>query len=241
MERARIAAILAGGATLGVLDGRLVGVRSVRPTDAECIQAFVRGLSDAARYMRFFAPIRELTPAMLARLTASDGGNGRVVIAHSCDPGPRRVVAVAQYAVAHSAVNQSAVNQSAVDQSAAAHDGVTCDLALVVADDWQRVGLGSMLLEMLLESARDEGCSCAAGDVLRGNDAMLRLARASGFAVKHSPIDGTMFRVARNLGDQLPARSGSPANSSLQNPPPWNRSPIGSAASFACAASAPSR
>jgi acetyltransferase len=226
MERAPIAAILAAGATLRTVDGRHVRVRPARPTDAEDIQAFVRGLSDASRYMRFFAPVRELTPAMLARLTASDGGSGRVFVVLSDHAESHRIVAMAEYAV---------------DRSAAARIGTACDLALVVADDWQRRGLGSTLLEMLLASAREEGFACAMGDVLRGNDAMLRLARASGFAVRHSPIDGTMFRVVRNLVDQLPARSGSPANSSLQNPPPWNRSPIGSGASFAWAASATSR
>jgi acetyltransferase len=224
MERARIAAMLAAGATLRTVDGRHVRVRPVRPTDAEDIQAFVRGLSQASRYMRFFAPVRELTPAMLARLTASDGGSGRVLVALSDHAESHRIVAMAEYAV---------------DRSAA--DRTTCELALVVADDWQGRGLGRTLLEMLLASARDEGVSCAVGDVLRGNKAMLSLARAAGFSVGHSPIDGTMFRVVRRLDAQLPARSGSPVNSSLQNPPPWNRSPIGSGASFAWEASATSR
>jgi acetyltransferase len=223
MERTRITTMLAGGATMRTLDGRFVGVRPVRPTDAEDMQAFVRGLSESSRYMRFFAPVRELTPVMLGRLTAPDGGNGRVVIALSDDGEARRIVAVAQYAF----------HESAAGQSTVASDGATCDLALVVADDWQGVGLGTLLLEMLLESARDEGFKRAVGDVLRDNEAMLRLARASGFTVRHSPIDGTMFRVARSLDDQLPARPGSPVNSSLQNPPPWNTSPIGSGASFA--------
>jgi acetyltransferase len=192
MERARFTALLAGGATLRTVDGRHVHVRPVRSTDAEDIQAFVRGLSHASRYMRFFAPIRELTPAMLARLTASHGGAGRVFVALSDHAESHRIVAVAEYAV---------------DWSAAARNGTTCDLALVVADDWQGRGLGSMLLEMLLESARDAGVSCATGDVLRGNEAMLRLARVAGFTVRHSPIDWTMFRVVRSLDAQLPARS----------------------------------
>lgn len=240
MERARIAAMITGGATMKVRDGRSVRVRPVRPADAEAVQAFVRELSDTSRTMRFFAPVRELTPAMLARLTAPDNGSDWIVVALSADEGPCRIVALAQYALDG--------------------NGTTCDLALVVADEWQGLGMGGMLIDLLVECAREAGVTNVTGDVLRGNEAMLGLARASGFSIRHSPIDGTMFRVERKLGDvldsptrhaardtpplrggetdspwsaQLPARSRSPANSSLQNAPPWKKSPIGSGASLA--------
>lgn len=174
--------MLGGGAGLRLRDGRSVHLRPVGPADAEAVQAFVRGLSVTTRRLRFFGPIRELTPGMLERLTNPDGGRDRVLIALSDDDGADRVVALAQYA--------------------ADDDGETCDLALVIADDWHGLGLGSLLMDMLIETARDAGFACAEADVLRGNDAMLGLARSFGFDVRRSPIDATMLRIARGLEDE---------------------------------------
>jgi len=232
MDRAHIASMLGGAVEIRLRDGRTVHVRPVRPGDAAAVQTFVRGLSVATRRLRFFAPIRELTPSMLKCLTEVDGWRDRVLIALAEDDNGGRVVALAQYA---------------------ADASMRCDLALVIADAWQNLGLGRLLLDMLVQTARDAGFARAEGDVLRGNDAMLGLARAFGFAVARSPHDATMVRITRDLAvhgnttpaaaqppllgeegkTQRPARSGSPVNSSLQKPPPWKRSATGSSASFA--------
>jgi hypothetical protein len=50
--------------------------------DALGIQDFVRHLSAATRRARFFAPIRELAPAALARLTSD---RGSVFVAEAVD------------------------------------------------------------------------------------------------------------------------------------------------------------
>jgi acetyltransferase len=182
MDRAQIAVILDGGADLRLHDGRTVHVRPVRPADADAVQVFVRGLSETTRRLRFFAPIRELTPSMLKRLIDVDGRLDRVLVALARDERGERIVALAQYA--------------------ADADG-RCDLALVTADDWQGLGLGRMLMEMLIETARDVGFARAGGDVLRGNETMLGLARDAGFTIMHSPHDATMFRIALELDDQF--------------------------------------
>ena len=49
-------------------DGRLALVRPTRRSDAPLVQAFIRGLSAASRYERFFAGLRELPPSLLARV-----------------------------------------------------------------------------------------------------------------------------------------------------------------------------
>ena len=162
---------------LRLRNGRLVRVRPVRSADGEAIQAFVRALSTTSRRLRFFGSLRELTPAMLERLTT--GGGGRAFVALFNDDGEDHVVAIAEFA---------------------GHDeGEKCDVALVVADDWQGLGLGSLLMEMLVDTAREAGFRRAEADVLRGNESMLSLARASGFDVRRSPIDATMLRIVRWL------------------------------------------
>ena len=83
--------------------------------------------------------------------------------------------------------------------SAAREDDNSCDLALVIADAWQGLHLGRWLLDLLLETAREAGFVHAEGDMLRGNDAMLGLARTFGFALAHNPRDATMLKIAREL------------------------------------------
>ena len=188
------------GAALRLRDGRSVYVRPVGAADAESIQVFVRGLSDASRRLRFFAPIRELAPAVLARLTASAGQPGLVLLAEVHDGGAWSMVALAQYAPGE--------------------DAETCDLALVVADAWQRLGLGRALLELLTRSARDEGCARAVVDVLSGNEAMLALARACDFAAARSPHGWTVLRLVRDLrGVPIADRAWISAASALQARP----------------------
>lgn len=205
MDRARIASMLGGPLDLRLGEGRIVRVRAVQAGDAAAIQNFVRALSDTARRRRFFAPIRELTPSMLKRLTKVDGWRDRVLVALAEDDSGERVVALAQYA---------------------ADDDERCELALVVADGWQNLGLGRLLVDLLIETARAAGFVRAEGDVLRGNEAMLGLARAFGFAVTRSPHDATMLRISRDL-DGDPQRAGHPASALGTRPATAPRMPAG--------------
>lgn len=175
------------GTALRLCNGRSIRVRPVQPADAEGVQEFVRRLSDTSRRLRFFAPIRELAPTMLAHLTGSAGRRGPVLVAEAHEGQTSCIVALAEYAVGD--------------------DDGTCELALVVADAWQRLGLGHALMGMLIQAARDARYVRAVADVLYGNEAMVALGRAYDFAVAPSPHGSTILRLVRDL----------------QGPPPTNR------------------
>ena len=193
MGRCEIGLMPCEGTRLRLRNERSVRVRPVRPADAETIQEFVRRLSVTSRRLRFFAAIRELAPAMLARLTES-AEHGQVLLAEAHDGNTCRMVAMAQYAPGH-------------------YDRI-CELALVVADAWQRLGLGRALMQMLTQSARAACCVRAVADILRDNEAMLALGRALDFAVLRSPYDATMLRLELDLqGVRLTSRTWTPAGS----------------------------
>ena len=116
IDRAPIGLMPCERTRLTLRNERSVRVRPVRPADAETIQEFVRRLSVTSRRLRFFSPIRDLTPAMLVYLTESAGG-GQVLLAEAHDGETWCVVALAQYALGD--------------------DDGTCELAFVVADAWQ--------------------------------------------------------------------------------------------------------
>ena len=181
---APIGSIRSQYAALRLSNGRSIHVRAVQPADAEGVQEFVRRLSDTSRRLRFFAPIRELTPTMLAHLTGSASRRGPVLVAEAHEGQSSCIVALAEYAVGD--------------------DDGTCELALVVADAWQRLGLGHALMGMLIEAARDARYVRAVADVLYGNEAMVALGRAYDFVVARSPHGSTVLRLVRDLEGPAP-------------------------------------
>src|SRR6185503_14445938 len=62
-------------------------------------------------------------------------------------------------------------------------DRRTCEFAIVIADAWQRRGLGLRIMRRLVEVARGAGAEVMVGYVLASNVAMLRVCRELGFAI----------------------------------------------------------
>ncbi len=160
--------------------GRRVIVRPVLPQDAELERSLVRALSPASRYQRFFAPIRELPEGWLQRLTQIDYHRQQAFIVETFAGDQALAVAEARYVV---------------DAS-----GEECEFAVVVADDWQHLGLARRLMQTLMQSAAEAGLQRMAGDVLATNRAMLSLAQGLGFkAVRHPDGGAQVLRVQRAL------------------------------------------
>jgi GNAT superfamily N-acetyltransferase len=118
------------------------------------VQQFVRGLSDRSRCNRFFAPVRELSPDQLERVTRSRPPNELAIVGETPERAGSRIVAMAQYAVC---------------------EPLNAEFAVVVDDAWHRQGLGIQLLGVLEEHAKRAGLAAPAGLVLPDNWAMLSL------------------------------------------------------------------
>ena len=78
-------------------------------------------------------------------------------------------------------------------------DDETCDFAIVVADNWQRRGLGSRLLTLLGDTASARGLKRIGGEVLAINRPMTAFVSAHGFSVTLSESDPRSLRVERRL------------------------------------------
>ena len=63
-------------------------------------------------------------------------------------------------------------------------DRQTAEFAIIVADAWHGKGLGSKLIQRLIEVARDMGVKKLWGAVLSENHPMLALAQKHGFTLK---------------------------------------------------------
>jgi acetyltransferase len=146
--------------TVVLRDGRTAVLRPARPADRDAVQQFVRGLSPSARRRRFFGPVAELAPDQLDRVTRVCLPEAFALVAVDATAAVPRIVALAQYAL---------------------EDGREAEFAVVVADDWQRLGLGKLLLEALLSVAAAAGVHAMNGLVMAENWPMLGLAAAAGF------------------------------------------------------------
>lgn len=142
-------------------DGTRFLLRPIRPEDAAIEQAFVEGLSEQSRYMRFFNPIKMLSSRLLARLTQVDYDRELALIATLGEGSEERMIGVVRY------------SPNA--------DGVSCEFAIAIADEWHGKGLGALLMRKLFEAARTAGYQRLTGSVLEANRAMHGLMRKLGF------------------------------------------------------------
>ena len=161
-------------------NGVRVSVRPIRPEDAQAEQEFVKQLSAEARYFRFMDTLRELTAQMLVRFTQIDYDREMAFVAMTAGPGGGETeVAVARYITNP--------------------DATSCEFAIVVADPWQRTGLGRYLMTQLIEVARARGLASMSGEILAANQGMLKLAANTGFQIGESPGDATLRRATLDL------------------------------------------
>jgi acetyltransferase len=159
--------------------GVLATIRPIRPEDAAIEAAFVHGLSEQSKFLRFMFAIHDLTPAQLSRFTQIDYDREMALIGVIDTPEGERQIGVARYITLA--------------------DGETCEFAIVVADDWQGKGLARRLFGQLIETARARRLKVMTGITLRENARMIDLARSKGFAVRMDEDDPSLVEMRLDL------------------------------------------
>ena len=128
-------------------------IRAASPQDCAGIADFISGLSARTRFLRFFASVGPSSG--LLRGLCGSGGRAHVLVATD------RRGAIIGHAMA-------------VD-AATAGGSLASDVGLVVADSWQRRGVGSALLAALIAGAAARGVGTLIMDVLPENASMLAI------------------------------------------------------------------
>jgi len=159
--------------------GESFSLRPVRHDDGALEEAFVRALSVESRYQRMLSGGFKVTPEWIESMTHIDYQRHMAFAVTSAIDGVEQFIGVGRYVV-------DATTPSA-------------DVALVIADAWQRRGLGRRLLAALIEHAQSAGVQQIVGVVLATNVVMLGLARSTGFSVSAEPGDATVMRIRRDL------------------------------------------
>jgi GNAT superfamily N-acetyltransferase len=119
-------------------DGVPVLIRPIRPDDKRMLTDGLRRLSDDSVHRRFLTLKRSFSRAELRYLTEVDGRDHVALVAEYPEEPVRRLLAVARFV-------------------RLGDDPEAAEVAITVADSWQRRGLGSLLSERLADEARRVG------------------------------------------------------------------------------------
>lgn len=138
-------------------DGTEVLLRPISPDDKPLLEEGMSRLSPDSRRLRFMAPVETLSRAQLTYLTEIDH---RHHLAWGVLRGDEPV---------------------AVGRAVRLHDDPTAaEVAITVVDEYQRRGIGRLLIELLAEVSRRLGIERFTFEALPENDAMLSLLRSYG-------------------------------------------------------------
>lgn len=159
--------------------GRRFLLRPIRPEDEPALRYAFSLLSPESIRMRFFAPLKEMSHQLGARLTQIDYEREMALVL-SDPPGTGEV------------------QLYGVVRISADPDNEKAEFAVIVRDDMTGQGLGELLMRRIIAYARGRGTGAIFGDVLVGNEVMLALCRQLGFTVSEGPAAGTV-RVELNL------------------------------------------
>lgn len=150
-------------------EGLRYWIRPIRPDDADRLVAFHTHLSPGTCYFRFFSYHPVLSDKEVEHFTHVDYDNRVALVAVADD----RLIGVGRY-----------------DR----HPGTDeAEVAFVIADEFQHHGIGSLLLDQLVEVARSHGIATFLADTLYENRNMLHVFTHSGFPVTQEIEYGTVY------------------------------------------------
>jgi len=117
-------------------NGALVHLRDIRPEDAKLERDFLSHLSPEYRAYRFLGLIKPPSSEVARELTHPDPEEVALIAIVDEEGKPREIGA---------------------GRFRPRADGESCDCAITVDPEWQRFGVGSLLMQSLIEAAKSRG------------------------------------------------------------------------------------
>ncbi len=153
-------------------------IRPIRPEDEPLMVDLFHELSSQTIYYRFFSPIKSMSHEMLVQLTQIDYYRDMALVAIDNSREKERILGVGRIMTRPG--------------------GTDPEFAVLVGDPWQGKGVGSTLMKMLIDIAKERRLESLMGLVLGVNKNMLNLARKLGFEISRSP-GSTDYELKINL------------------------------------------
>ena len=165
-------------------------LRPIAPEDEPLLHEAVAAMSERTVYFRFFSPIKRMSDALAHRLAVVDYNDRFAIVASTHRPSAKeRIVGVARY-----------------DR---ARGTDVAEVAVAVIDEFQRRGLGSVLLTELARVGRTHGIKTFQLIVLPENREMLALLRKLGW-IHQARLAGGVYEISFDLPDAGRAKGALP-------------------------------
>ena len=146
--------------------GKTVTLRPIRPEDEPMEREMFTHFSPETQRLRFFTRIKDITHQLLIRYTQIDYDREIAIIAETSDNSTKSMMGVVRLIGDAYAEN--------------------AEFAIVVADPWQHEGLGSILMDYILEIAKDRKIKKIYAYILPDNDRMLSMMKKRNFTIAKS-------------------------------------------------------
>jgi GNAT superfamily N-acetyltransferase len=147
-------------------DGRPLTIRAVRPDDKGLVIEALRDVSADSVYRRLFTARRDITAEGLKKITEVDFVNVVALVAVLEKDGNKQIVGGGRYI-----------------RSGTSAAGEKAEVAFLVSDAFQGLGIASRVLKHLVIIARQSGITQFEAEVLPSNGAMLKVFTRSGLAM----------------------------------------------------------
>lgn len=153
-------------------DGSPVTLRPIRPEDEPLLVQFHRTLSEESVYFRYFHLMtlnHRIAHERLTRICFIDYDREMALVIDRKDPTTQQheILAAGRLSKSHG------VNEG--------------EFAMLVSDAYQCQGIGTLLLEQLVQVGRNEGLDRITGEILHENRAMQRVCERVGFRLTRTP------------------------------------------------------
>jgi acetyltransferase len=151
-------------------------LRPIKPEDEALLREFYCSLSEETMRLRFFQVFKEFSHETLTRYCNLDYDREIALVAET-RKGERKIVGVGLLMI---------------------ESGRKCgEFAVVVGDQWQGLGLGSKLVDCLIEIGKDRSLETVYGYVVSSNSRMINLCMKKGFKIE--PLEDGLMKVTLDL------------------------------------------
>ena len=160
-------------------DGSVVIIRPVKPEDEPLMVRFHQNLSNRSVYLRYctaFKLAKRIAHERMTRICFNDYDREIALVAeHTGHGGGREIIGVARLVrIPHS---------------------TSAEFALLIADSWQRLGLGTRFMELLIAVGKQEEVRNIIGYIMASNLPMRKLCHRAGFSLQFHPKSGEWIAI----------------------------------------------
>ncbi|MEM4649070.1 MAG: GNAT family N-acetyltransferase [Candidatus Bathyarchaeia archaeon] len=144
-------------------NGTEVILRPIRPEDEKLELEFIKSLSRETCRFRFFRVLKDVSHLDLVKFCNIDYDREIAIIAELNDKGRKREIGAARLIVEP--------------------NGKKGEVAIVVADEFQKKGLGTKLMDVIIGIAEEKNLETIYGIIMPENEAIIQLCRKMGFTI----------------------------------------------------------